>query len=172
MANDWKYSTLTQRERFKLITSGNSDVYNTEKQRNKALRAQQQELGIDTKDLDLWDEAIDRVYLNATDKRKVNDNLPKIMSAAKSKHIVAYERAVKAAEETAKANREKATQAAIVGSINLEEFLANNGLSRDGSYANREYERIGTTLQNTLKAINKKFVESITRANEDYIKSR
>ena len=166
---NWKYSTLTERERLKLIRSGNDDVYNAEKEKNKTLRQQQNELGIDTTKLDLWDDAIDTAYNNIKNPRKVNKNLPKFMSPSKSRPYVKLNRAIENAEKKAKQGREKAVQIAIESTRNLEEYLANNGLSKEGSYAKKEFERISSTLYNTVKGLNDEYKLSVARAKEDFL---
>lgn len=167
MSNTWEYATLGTRQRLKLIRSGDENVYNSEKKRNNELKKLQKELGLSTKSVDDWDDAIDKAYSsskeNASSKRSVTQSQSPAIREANEYMSNLKADADKKAED-AKLDAEKALKY-------LEEWLVNNGYSEEGSFSKQSKDMVEKKLALTLKEINRQYQEKAKKESEKILKA-
>ncbi|MBQ7399093.1 MAG: hypothetical protein IJW06_01350 [Clostridia bacterium] len=166
MTNNWKYASLGQRERLKMIRGGDEDVYNTEKERNNYLRKLQAELGVPTTDIDDWDATIDNAYSNATLQKADKSGLPKISSGKYNKVNKAYSDYMKALNAQKKEELEEATAESESAYEYLVEWLANNGFSAEGMTAKQEKKALEESVAKFIEQIKEKYKEYASDAKE------
>lgn len=157
MPNNWKYGTLSRRERVALIDEGNTDVYNAEKANNAALMKQYKQDGVDTSDIEAWDASVDRRYNKAL-LRKAHDqavhfsNVPQsvmnLITQLSSQYVKNRNFAIKNAQEAKNY---------------LNEWLANNGLSDQTESAKKKLKDIETGLANTLSSLEENYRNSVSQ---------
>lgn len=170
MSNNWKYSTLGQRDKLKMIKNGNSDVYNTEKKLNSNLRNVQKVLGISTEDVDNWDSIIDDAFEKSA--KKTNDNrsgLPKFMSDKESRLFHEYNNFMKQLKKDTERSVDTALSDAEKDSEYLDEFLSGLGYSKKGSMSKKEHDEIRDGLARLLDSIARNFETKSKSAKEDYL---
>ena len=167
MANNWKYATLSDRERMKRIRNGDTDVYNAEKEMNKIMRQNRSEAGLSTDYVDGWDKAIDDAYADAVAKQnestRIKYHRPAI-SAANS----AYTKAMKALREEKAEALKNADEQAESARDNLYEWLANNGFSDEGSTAKKEREELEKSIADLLEQVKAQYRAKAEKTRRDY----
>lgn len=170
MSNNWKYSSLGQRERLALIKKGNSDVYNTEKEQNKKLREVRTSLGLSTDDIDNWDNIIDSANRAANNPRKTR-NVPYInsMNSREAKVNREYWNYVDDLKAEANLKKDNAYDKAEKDTKYLEEWLANNGYSSDGYASKKGHEDISEQLSEIIDSIDRDFKAKEKSARERFL---
>lgn len=158
MSNNWKYSTLGQRERLAMIKKGDTDVYNTEKANNKRLKEERAALGLSTSDIDNWENIIDSAVRAQNNRFKVKPNgLPKFMNGREGKVNSEY----RAYNDQLRKNADRKIMEAFEKAENdlnyLDEFLAGNGYSFDGHAYKTGHEKITKELADTVDAIENEY---------------
>ena len=155
--NTWKYASLTQRERLKLIRNGDVDVYNAEISNNNSLRNARISAGLDTNEVDLWDTTVKQARQaydteQGESKYKVERNKntpvyggPEAMASEESRKIKADSLAGKAID-----NAEKAV-------LSLKEHYANAGLKVGSAKYNDKLASIHKMLFQELHEIEKDY---------------
>lgn len=167
MANNWKYATLSDRERMKMIRNGNTDVYEAEKVNNKKLKKDQQALGLSTAYVDSWDKAIDDAYLKAMTKKDESVRV-KYSSPAISAANSAYSKAMKALREEKATALNDANEQAEDARENLSEWLANNGFSNEGSTAKKEREELEKGIADLIEQVKAQYRARAKQTRSDY----
>lgn len=171
MSNNWKYSTLGQRDKLKLIRNGNSDVYNTEKKLNANLRNVQKVLGISTEKVDNWDSIIDDAFKKSANK--TNDGrsgLPKFMSGEESRLFHEYNNFMKQLKKDTERSVDTALSDAEGDNEYLDEFLSGLGYSKKGSMSRKEHDEIRDSLAQLLDSIARNYETKSKSAKEDYLR--
>ncbi len=153
MANDWKYATMTQRERFNRISNGDEDVYSAEVKRNNKLKKEQAALGIDTSDIDTWQTAISRAYAKSDTSRNTPEAL-KLNVRWISPRILQMLDDLKEQYQT---DKEGAIESATLAHKSLSEWLANNGLNENAPLAQEKKTEIDENLKNELSTLGKNY---------------
>ena len=167
MAYNWKYATLSDRERMKRIRNGDTDVYNAEKEMNKIMRQNRSEAGLSTDYVDGWDKAIDDAYADAVAKQsgsvRVNYQSPSL-SAVNN----AYTKAMKALREEKAEALKDATEQAESARENLSEWLVNNGFSDEGSTAKKEREELEKSIAELIEKIKTQYKARSEQTRHNY----
>ncbi len=173
MSNNWKYATLTQRERLDAIRGGNKDVYNSEKRRNSTLREQRKALGLSYGDIDSWDEIIDSASFSADDPYRVNrdKSAPTFLNSRESELTNALNSVIKELNSRAKKDRNDAIEKALSAEKYITEWLVNNGYNTDGNKVTKESTKIQNDLEEDLDDIEKNRKNKISSAREKYLKA-
>lgn len=153
MGNNWKYSSLGQRERLDLIRRGNTDVYNAEKIKNSSLRNLRAGLGLSTAEIDEWDSIVDNAKESASAPKK--NNMPKFMSTKNDRVANAYNSYLRELRAEIERQTTEALETALKDSGFLAEFLANNGYSKDGTTRTEAQKKVDEELVSTLSQIRK-----------------
>lgn len=168
MGNTWKYSSLGQRDRFKMIKDGNADVYNSEKELNNGLKKLRQSLGLSTDEIDRWDNEIDSAYKASQDKVR-RANTPKFGSSrlaslnkelGKSIKDLQYQRD----ESIENVNAEAESSLAV-----LEEWLAANGYFKGGNLATKSKKEIEDALASAIASIRKDYETKLGNTRSKYL---
>lgn len=170
MSNTWKYSSLNQSERYKLIGNGNSDVYKSEKELNNNLKKLRESLGLSTDEVDSWDKKIDDAYRNSSKSTKSSDNLPKFLNSRENKATSGYNAYVKRLKIETEAEAENAAREAKQDSEYIAEWLASNGFSKDGNTAKREQKRISDELGAVLEKLVNSYNDKSEKARNEFMK--
>lgn len=167
MAYNWKYGTIGQRDRLKMIRNGDAGVYNSEKERNKELRAEWVAQGVSTKDIDDWDATIDDAYADAVAKQnksvRVNYQSPSL-SAVNN----AYTKAMKVLKEEKAEALKNADEQAESARENLSEWLINNGFSDEGSTAKKEREELEKSIADLIEQVKTQYKARSEQTRRDY----
>ena len=172
MSNNYRYSTLGERERIKRIREGDEDIYNSEKVLNQNLRRARVEAGLLTNDIDDWDTKIDYAH-NTALKNAKNSSAVKF---GKSSLVDINNAAIQAYREAKNQRDESVESAKKDAEISLEilgEWLAANGYSKDGNFATKSKKEIEDALKEVLEIINKKYKDEIAATRKglmNYIK--
>lgn len=169
MANNWKYASLGQRDRLKMIRSGDADVYNSEKERNNELRKLQTELGVSTAEVDQWDALIDYTYANANTSSSASDKevkRSKSQSAAISAANQAFSKQMQLIKDEKNQNLEEAKDEAEKSYNYLVEWLANNGYSDEGKTSKEEKAALKESISKLLKQINEQYETQVNKAKD------
>ena len=153
MSNNWKYSSLGQRERLSLIRGGDADVYNTEKMRNSSLIKERSALGLSTKEIDEWEATIDNAF--SLSQKQDKSGTPKFMSTKNDRVANAYNSYMRELRSEIERQTNEAFESAIKNSQYLAEFLANNGYSSKGTTAIEGTRKIDEQLSEVLSNIKK-----------------
>lgn len=154
MPNNWKYGTLSRRERVALIDEGNTDVYRAEKANNAALIEQYKTAGIDTSDIEAWDASIDRRYKKGFSRNKAvhfsnaSSSVTDLLTQLSTQYVNNRNSAIKNAEEAKNY---------------LHEWFANNGLSEQTESAKKKFKDIETGLANTLSSLEENYRNSVSQ---------
>lgn len=167
MAYNWKYATLSDRERMKRIRNGDTDVYNAEKEMNKIMRQNRSEAGLSTDYVDGWDKAIDDAYAGALAKQNESTKI-KYHSPAISAANSAYTKAMKALREEKAEAIKDATEQAESARENLSEWLSNNGFSDEGSTAKKEREELEKSIADLLEQVKAQYRAKAEKTRKDY----
>lgn len=169
MNNNWKYASLGERERLSMIKNGNSDVYNTEKERNKQLKQLRSDLGLSTDDIDNWDNIIDSANASANDKYKVkNTGLPKFKSARLSEINARMRDTLKGLKKQRDESIETAKTEAEQTLGYISEWLASNGYSKDGSFSVKSEKAIKDALESMLRDIESNYKNQVKSTVSKY----
>ena len=167
MSNTWKYSSVGQSERYRLIGDGNSDVYKTEKALNSSLKKLRESLGLSTDEVDNWDKKIDDAYKKSS---RSSLDLPKFLSSKEEKATSAYNTYVKRLNKETEAEIDKAVREAKQESEYISEWLASNGFSKDGNTATREKKKISDELGAVLEKLMNSYNDKSEKARSEYLK--
>lgn len=172
MSNNYKYSTLGERDRIARIRAGDEDVYNSEKKLNQNLRKARVEAGLPTNDIDDWDTKIDYAH-NTALKKQENASRVKYgsssLTAANGVAKNAFRELKKQRDESVESVKEDAKISLEV----LGEWLAANGYSKDGSLAKKSRKEIEDALKEALETISKNYKDEFSSIRErlrSYIK--
>jgi len=156
---------LPEKDRLKMIAGGDDDVYNNEVERNKYYTDAKKQVGLETSALDNW-----RVLLDQAKASRDSENpykatkIPEapVYAGGKQNDILndfySYMRNLK---ELVASEKSKALESAETASGALNEWLANNGISPDGTTAAKKKKEIDDELDETLKALIKSYTESM-----------
>ena len=168
MSNNWKYSTLGQRERLDLIRSGETEAYNYEKNKNDSLKKIQTALGLSTKDVDDWDKTIDNAYSasKASSNKKV---APKYASSRLGEVNEALRSSAKALKQQKNESVAQANADAQSALAYLEEWLASNGYSEHGKLATQSKKELSDALKSLLDSINEEYESQLKSTRSKYL---
>lgn len=168
MSNTWKYSSVGQNERFRLIGSGNADVYRSEKELNSGLRKLRESLGLSTDEVDKWDKEIDNAY-NASKQSREKENLPKYTSSKLTDLNSALAESVK----ELKKQRDEGIKSINLEAENsldvLEEWLASNGYFKDGGLATKSKKEIEDALDTAIAQIKKDYETKLKNTRSKFL---
>lgn len=169
MKNNWKYANLSENERLDMIGKGNSDVYNTEKARNKELKNLRADLGLSTDVVDRWDSMVDSANAAFNNRNKVEKpNLPKFASGRLAR--INYEMG-SVLKDLKKQRNESINQAKTDAEQALNyiaEYLSSNGYSKDGSYSEKSRKAIEEALEAVLGDIEKNYKKKVRSTVSDF----
>ena len=172
MSNNYKYSTLNDRQRMARIRGGDEDVYNAEKALNARLKKDRIAVGLSTSDIDKWDTAIDSAYnasVKSAKKASVEKYANPYISDINNAAIQSFKELRKQRDESIE-NVQKEAEAALEF---FGEWLAVNGYSKDGSLAKKTKKEIEDALKDAIETIGKNYkneVSSIRERLRSYIK--
>ncbi|MBR2021442.1 MAG: hypothetical protein IJ939_03310 [Clostridia bacterium] len=167
MANNWKYATLSDRERLKMIRNGDTDVYNAEMEMSRILRKNRNEAGLSTDYIDSWENAVRDAYAGALAKQNESTRI-KYHSPAISAANSAYTKAMKILREEKAEAIKDATEQAESARDNLSEWLANNGFSDEGSTAKKEREELEKSIADLLEQVKAQYRAKAEKTRRDY----
>ncbi len=158
----WKYASVPQRERVKMIRNGNSDVFNEEIKLSQNLYDVRKDFGLDTTEIEEYKNYITSAYNKG---KKENDpqtkNTPVFYDAVTDNAINNfYEKAI-AYSNSYVAQKEKARDMAKTSQDVLEEWIAANGHSKDGKLYREKSLEIQNELDEQLKKIKAEYDKNI-----------
>ena len=165
--NNWKYASLGERDRLKLIRDGNEDVYKTEKKQNSAIKKAWENVGLDTAKIDNWDKMIDDAFESS--KKSAKNDLPKFMSTRASNATNELNRQMKQLKNQAFTEAEDAVEKAANDMEYIKEWLAGHGYSSLGSTAQKKKKEISDELSDVLDEISREFAKKSESARATYL---
>ena len=170
MSNNWKYANLGQRERLDLIRNGNTEVYNAEKSRNKNLKSLRQSLGLSTDEIDNWDKIIDNAKNGTTKvkRKKIGGSLSsKLINERVDQLNGEYRRYVGELKDNLESSAEDAVNDAEKDREYLNEWLINNGYSKDGNVAQKSKKELAYELETFLSDLFYSYETKAEKAKSD-----
>ena len=168
MGNTWKYSSVGQSERYKLIGDGNADVYHTEKELNNSLRSLRKSLGLSTAEVDKWDADIDKAF-KASANTASRANLPKFASSRIASLNKELGKSIKDLQQQRDESIESVNAQAENSLAVLEEWLAANGYFKDGSLATRSKKEIEDALTSAIADIKKDYETKLGNTRSKFL---
>lgn len=168
--NIWKYADLTQKERLQMIRNGDNDVYEKEMARSNSLASARQSLGInEMDDINNWKTLISQAKeaydINVKSASSFKTSPRTFAVRISSSNFNTYMNELK---NKYKIDRTEAVNSAAAAKAELDEWLANNGLSVDGATASKRTARINTELDNKLSELEEDYKASVKKAKASY----
>ena len=172
MSNNWKYANLGQRERLDLIRNGNTEVYNAEKSRNKNLKSLRQSLGLATDEIDNWDKIIDNANSGTASVKKKKNTLS-LLSVFRNNELSKlnsdYRQYLEGIEKELEDSAVTAVKKADESLDYLNEWLINNGYSKDGSTAQKSKKELADELEIFLSDLFYSYETKAKKAKSDLL---
>ncbi len=153
--SNWKYATLSEKERLDMVKSGDNDVYETEMARNNYYINMRKDLGVDTSDLENWALLLNQAKASRENSYKVSkiEGTPTYYGARTNKIMNSFNSYMEQLNQTLNQQKTEAIGSAATAIKTLKEFLANNGYSQDGTTAKKKSDAITELLENKLFSI-------------------
>lgn len=197
--NKWKYATLTKDERLERIREGDSDVYESEKERIIDSVSRKNALGLDfTDDLSWYDtvsynnalangaenpkksgyygdilSAADlSKKLSLSDRDGVKDALSDELFAKNEEADKLYESARASLAADTEAKKRQAYRQAMSEIPAMKESYANMGLSLEGGTVKTDAVRFKTSLDQTLAALDELYLSSEGKLLDENVKTK
>ncbi|MBR4979746.1 MAG: hypothetical protein IKX77_04270 [Clostridia bacterium] len=158
--NVWQYAYLPAAERLEKIRNGDADVYEKELARSMNAIAQREELGIDTQEQKEWINKLnynynryneERLGLASAEKKKNKPKTTAVFADAKAKAETLLDEYYKKAFE----EREKLK--------NAEEYLVNNGISKNSADGKRYLAAKEKEIETKIKKLKNEYLSAMKK---------
>ena len=146
-----------------MIKNGDNDVYRTEMARSEYLAAARREAGIDTSDIDFWQNLITQAKNSNAEKSKqykkitVSENTPRYRGGEYNNILNDFYSYMNSLKQQISEKREETIASAKAAKAELDEWLANNGFYDQGSTAQKKKGELAAEFKQSLDEIDEEY---------------